>query len=122
MILADTSVWIDHFRRNNPLLATLRDQGRILGHPFVLGELALGTLRQHATVLGAFRALPQSTVASDDEVLGLIEREALPGAGLGYIEAHLLAAARLSAARLWTRDKRLAFVASQLGAEAHLPS
>jgi len=119
MILTDTSVWIDHLRSGDPALTRLLELGRVLAHPFVTGELALGNLRQRAVVVGALRDLPQATVASDEEVLHLIDAEALSGLGIGYVDAHLLAAVRLTpGASLWTRDKRLHAVAARLNVVA----
>ena len=119
MILVDTSVWVDHFRETDPRLGALVDDERLLMHPFVLGELALGTLRQRGTILRSLARLPRATRASDDEVLGLIERHALPGSGIGYVDAHLVASVRLiSGARLWTHDKRLHAVAARLSIAA----
>ncbi|MDP3746457.1 MAG: type II toxin-antitoxin system VapC family toxin [Phenylobacterium sp.] len=116
MILVDTSVWVDHLRSGDPDLAGRLETGEVLSHPFVIGELALGNLAQRATVLEALRNLPQATPASDDEVLGFIEAEALHGLGVGYVDAHLLASARLTRdARLWTRDRRLQEIAARLG-------
>ena len=121
MILVDTSVWIEHLRSAGAILTELLDDGEVLGHPFVFAELALANLRQRDDVLRMLRRLPQATNASHPEVLDLIEREALFGRGIGYIDAHLLAAARLTAAsRLWTRDRRLQAVAAQLGLAARL--
>jgi predicted nucleic acid-binding protein len=115
VILVDTSVWVDHLRTGNATLRQLLDSGQVLGHPFVTGELALGNLRQRGVVLGALRELPQAAVASDGEILHFIDRQALFGSGIGYIDAHLLAAARLTpGARLWTRDGRLQVVAARL--------
>lgn len=119
MILVDTSVWVQHLRGGEPLLARRLDAGEVLGHPLVIGELAMGNLRQRELVLGSLRALPAAVVASDDEVMGLIEREALHGLGVGYADAHLLAATRLSPeAVLWTRDRRLAELAVRMGIAA----
>jgi hypothetical protein len=88
----------------------------VLGHPFVLGEIALGRLRDPGVVLGLLADLPQAVVATDAEVLGFIRRHGLAGLGIGYVDAHLLAAARLTPdARLWTRDRRLAAAAHALG-------
>ena len=115
MILADTSVWVDHLRAGNRTLAALLDTGMVLVHPFVIGELALGNLRQREIVLGALADLPQARVATDAEVLHFIARHALSGRGIGYVDAHLLAAAQLTAGTaLWTNDKRLRGVAAQL--------
>ena len=122
MILADKSVWIDHFRAGNDQLAGLLDTGRILAHPFVLGEIALGHLRQRDIVLSALADLPQATVATDAEVLHVIERHALHGRGIGYVDAHLLAAVRLTAgAELWTHNRRLQSVAEQLDVAVKFP-
>jgi len=116
VILVDTSVWVDHLRTGDKALAALLDAAMILAHPFVIGELALGNLRQREIVLNALANLPHATVAADAEVLHFIERHALPGRGIGYIDAHLLAAAKLTAgAELWTNDKRLHGIAVQLG-------
>ena len=108
-------------RSASAILSALLDDGRILGHPFVLGELALGNLRQRDDILRGLRRLPQATSASHLEVLRFIDREALYGRGIGYVDAHLLAAARLTAgSKLWTRDRRLQAVAGQLGLAAAL--
>ena len=116
MILADTSVWVDHLRASDNVLAALLDTGMVLAHPFVIGELALGNLRQREIVLNALADLPHARVATDAEVLHFIERHALFGRGIGYIDAHLLAGVHLTAgAELWTNDKRLHGVAAQLG-------
>lgn len=116
MILVDTSVWIDHLRAGDPRLVELLHDGHVLAHPWVTGELALGRLSQRAEILALLRNLPQATLATDVEVLTLIDNRHLFGLGIGYVDAHLLAATTLSAdARLWTRDKRLAAVARQHG-------
>lgn len=119
MILIDTSVWVDHLRGGDAALGALLVGGDVLGHPFVTGELALGNLRQRDLVLNALRELPQAAVAADEEVLHFIDRQALFGLGIGYMGAHLLAAVRLTAGtKLWTRDRRLQGVATQLGLAA----
>ena len=108
MILVDTSLWVDHLRRSNLQLVALLQQRQVLTHPFVIGELALGNLQHRQEVLRVLRGLPAATAATDDEVLSLIDRQALYGNGIGYIDAHLLASARLNAGcKLWTLDKRL---------------
>lgn len=119
MILVDSSVWIDHLRSDDRALAGLLEAGRVLAHPFVIGELALGGLRQRETILAALRGLPRAIVASDEEVLQFIDRQALFGLGIGYIDGHLLAATRLMpGASLWTRDKRLRAAADRLALAA----
>ncbi|MBA3473093.1 MAG: type II toxin-antitoxin system VapC family toxin [Rubrobacter sp.] len=115
MILVDTSVWVDHLRSGEPALATALEAGRVLMHPFVLGELACGNLKNRSEVLRLLGDLPAAPTATDPEALGLIERRALMGRGVGYIDVHLLASAALaSVGRLWTRDRRLAAVAAEL--------
>ena len=121
MILADTSVWVDHLRKGDPALAALLNDAQVLAHPFIIGEVALGHLRQRRAVLSALENLPQITVARDDEVLSIIDRWALFGGGIGYVDAHLLAAIPLSPGTLlWTRDKRLRTIAGSLGFHATL--
>ena len=116
MILVDTSVWINHLRSGNTELARLLTESVVLGHPSITGEISLGSLRNRGEVIGLLQRLPCADVASDDEVLHLIEREDLAGAGIGYVDAQLLAATRLTAdARLWTLDRKLAMVAARLG-------
>ena len=121
MILVDTSIWVHHLRGGDERLAALLDGGEVLAHPFVIGELALGNLRQRNVFLSDLLRLPQADVASDEQVLRLIDRENLYGHGIGYVDAHLLAAARLTAeTKLWTRDRTLNTVAVQLGLAAGL--
>ena len=115
MILVDTSVWIDHLRAGDERLAALLQDGSVLGHPFVLGEIALGDLRARSRVIGALQELPQAVMASANEVLHLIGVEPLFGQDIGYVDAHLVAAVRLTAgALLWTRDARLRRIARDL--------
>lgn len=115
MILVDTSVWVEHLRRGAPALATALEQGTVLTHPFVLGELACGNLKNRAEVLRLLRELPAAPMATDAEALDFIERRALMGRGIGYIDVHLLASVTLTgSAWLWTRDQRLAAVAGDL--------
>jgi predicted nucleic acid-binding protein len=121
MILVDTSIWVDHLRAGDERLGALLDSGEVLGHPFVIGELALGNLQQRDAFLRDLLDLPKAIVASDQEVLRLIDREKLFGRAIGYIDAHLLAAVRLTAdTKLWTRDQTLNAVAAQLGLAAAL--
>lgn len=115
MILVDPSVWIDHLRKRNARLSTLLEDGRVLAHPFVIGELACGLLSDREVVLGLLTELPAAPVATDAEVLALIERHSLAGRGIGLVDAHLLASAVLAAAPIWTLDRRLARSATELG-------
>jgi predicted nucleic acid-binding protein len=122
VILVDTSVWIDHFRSTNQQLSLLLKMNSVLAHSFVIGELALGTLRDPEAVLGSLRGLPQAMKAEDAEVLQLIHRRKLAGLRIGYVDAHLLASTLLTqGASLWTHDKRLAAVASQLALAVTFP-
>ncbi len=121
MILVDTSVWVDHLRTRDKTLVHLLDTKQVLTHPFVLGELALGNLRRRGVILGSLRVLPQATFAAEHEVLHFIDQHRLFGIGIGYVDVHLLAAARLTpATTLWTRDKRLRAAASKLSLMANL--
>jgi predicted nucleic acid-binding protein len=121
VILVDSSVWVDHLRSGDATLARLLNDGRVIAHPFVVGELALGSLRQRELILTALQDLPQAVVASDIEVLRFINQQALYGLGIGYVDAHLLASVRLTAGgSLWTRDRRLQSVADRLGVAAVL--
>ena len=116
MILVDTSVWIDHLRANDHGLSTFLEAGEVLAHPFVIGERALGQLARRERVLGALEDLPSAVVATSPEVLHLIDRHALSGRGVGYVDIHLLASVRLTAGSAhWTRDERLREVAVELG-------
>ena len=116
MILVDTSVWVDHLRVGDFALAALLQARQILTHPYVIGELALGSLRNRDVVISALSDLPSAVVANDLEVLAFINRNALFGRGIGYVDVHLLAAARLTVGTsLWTNDKRLKAAAERLG-------
>jgi predicted nucleic acid-binding protein len=119
VILVDTSVWIDHLRSADDVLAHLLDSGQVLLHPFIVSELALGSLHQRDLILQTLQDLQQVDVATEQEVLHFIARHALFGRGIGYVDAHLLASIKLTAGiSLWTRDKRLLAVAEQLGMAA----
>jgi predicted nucleic acid-binding protein len=115
MVLIDTSVWVAHLQRSNANLVALLNHGQILAHPFVIGELALGSLQQRSTVLEALQNLPACAIATDAEVFGFINTNTLYGIGIGYVDVHLLAATRLTpTAKLWTLDKRLQAAATRL--------
>lgn len=116
MILADTSVWIKHFKGKEDRLRVLLERGDVLIHPFVTGELACGNLRDRDLVLSMLDNLPRAITAGDEEVLTFIRIRSLPGKGLGYIDAHLLASTALTPdARLWTEDRRLKETAEEMG-------
>jgi len=115
LILVDTSVWIDHLQTSIALLADALEAEDVLVHPFVIGELACGEMKERHKVLGLLTTLPSIVVATDEEVLLFIENHRLMGKGIGYVDAHLLASTALTdGAQLWTRDKRLIAIAEQL--------
>ena len=115
MVLVDTSVWISHLREGNRGLADLLEENSVTCHPFIIGELACGNLANRAEILGLLAALPPTERATDAEVLTFIEKQGLSGKGLGLIDVHLLASARLSGVKLWSRDRRLAQAAEEVG-------
>ncbi|MCB0340564.1 MAG: type II toxin-antitoxin system VapC family toxin, partial [Bdellovibrionales bacterium] len=115
MILADTSVWVDHLRRANKAFVELLEDGDVATHPFVVGELACGSLKNRKTILDLLQDLPEVDVASHNEVIELIESRKLMGKGIGWIDAHLLAAALISGTPLWTADKKLRTISAALG-------
>ena len=121
MILVDTSVWIDHFKSNDAVLIDLLGAERVLTHPWIIGELAVGRWRERQALLATLAGLPQTVPATDEEILRFIERNDLYGIGLGYIDAGLLAATILApGTSLWTRDKRLRSAAQGLSVDAKL--
>lgn len=114
-MLVDTSVWVDHLARGNARLAALLEEGEVEVHPFVVGELALGRLRWREETLAHLAALPSVPAADQDEVLGLVVSHDLAGAGIGWVDAHLLASALIGGTTIWTLDRSLASVARRLG-------
>jgi len=114
-MLVDTSVWVDHLARGNARLVALLEEGNVEVHPFVIGELALGRLRWREATLAHLQALPSVPMAEHDEVLNLVEGQDLVGAGMGWVDAHLLAGALLGGTLIWTLDRPLAAAATLLG-------
>ncbi|NHZ73828.1 MAG: PIN domain-containing protein [Nitrospirae bacterium] len=114
MILVDTSVWVTHLQQGNSRLATLLEEMKVLTHPFVIGELALGQLAQRVEILELLGNLPTAKLATHDEVLSMIDKRDLASSGIGWVDAHLLASALLSDAPLWSLDRRLAAAATRL--------
>lgn len=116
MILVDTSVWVDHLRRGEAGLVDLLERSAVVMHPFVVGEIACGGLRDREAILELLQDLPTAALASPDEVLKFIDDHVLHGKGIGYVDVHLLASVALTpGARLWTRDSKLRRVAGLLG-------
>jgi predicted nucleic acid-binding protein len=114
-MLVDTSVWIEHFRRGNTALAVRLEDGAVWCHPFVIGELACGGLSDRAQILSLLAALPQAPLADHGEVLEFVDRNGLAASGLGWIDVHLLASARLGGIGIWTLDRTLERVAAGIG-------
>jgi predicted nucleic acid-binding protein len=122
VILADTSIWVDHFRKGNKQLRTYLEQGQIAMHPFVIAELALGSLGERTKTLALLDLLPQIEVAQTSEVRHLIETRRLYTLGIGLVDAHLIASVFITPGTLiWTTDKPLRKVAETLGIHASPP-
>ena len=115
MVLVDTSIWVSHLRKGDDRLAGLLNEGLVCCHPFVIGELACGNLKNRQEILSLLQALPSAETADHEEILAFIENNGLMGKGLGYIDVHLLGSALLSDVVLWTADNRLEQAASGLG-------
>jgi predicted nucleic acid-binding protein len=113
LILVDTSVWVDHFRRRNAKLSQLLEDGAVYTHPMVLGELACGNLRERTRTIALLALLPSVPQVTDEVVLQAIELRRLWGQGIGWVDAHLLCAALISRCPLWTLDRRLSRLAEQ---------
>lgn len=123
MILVDTSVWVNHFRRRDAALERLLDSRQVLTHPFIIGELALGNLQPRGSILDDLYKLPKAVVGSEREILRFIDEHRLFRCGVGYVDAHLLASTLLTPdAALWTRDRPLLEAANRLALAARLPS
>lgn len=118
MILVDTSVWIDHLRRGDRVLGAALEAGEVVSHDFVIGELACGRLSARAEILQLLEALPRAPIVEHEEAIAFVGRNDLAGIGIGWIDAHLLASARLAALELWTRDARLRVAALRIGTAA----
>lgn len=115
MIAVDTSIWVDHFRKRSETLATLLVGGQVMQHPFVTGELAMGSLRDWHNTIDDLNALPRLAVVDDEDFYGFIAQNRLAGSGVGFVDVHLMAAAQSAGARIWTRDARMASHAAALG-------
>lgn len=115
MTLVDTSVWIDHLRRGNGDLAALLAAGQVVCHPFIVGELACGSIRNRPEVLGLLQALDSIPLAEHDEVLSMVDERGLAGRGLGWIDMHLIASALLAGCTMFTFDRPLGSTAANLG-------
>lgn len=117
-MIVDTSVWVQHLRKGEPRLRDPLERGMVTVHPFIIGELACGNLRNRTEVLSLLASLPLAPLIDQSELLSFVERERLFGRGIGWIDVHLLASARVSGLSLWTLDRRLAEAALALGVAA----
>ena len=115
MVLVDTSVWVDHLRNGRVGLADLLSEGVVACHPFVIGELACGGLKNRVEILSLLQALPASIVAKHEEVMSFIENHKLMNRGMGYIDVSLLASALLMGIPIWSLDKKLGEAAQRFG-------
>ena len=115
MILVDTSVWVDHLRRSNKALVELLNEAHVVSHPFVIGELACGNLKNRKRILELLQNLPLASLAEHEEVFELVETRKLMGQGIGWIDAHLLASTLITGVPLWTLDKKLKSISASLG-------
>jgi predicted nucleic acid-binding protein len=113
MVLVDTSVWVEHLREGTIGLEELLDDGQVICHPFIIGELACGNLKNRGEVLSLLQVLPMAIRVEHEEVMQFIENNNLMGKGLGYIDMHLLASAILTKVPLWTRDRKLKEISSK---------
>ena len=107
MVLVDTSVWIDHFRNENDRLVKLLNNGEVFSHPFIIGEIACGKIKNRLEIITSLQSLPQSLIVDHEEVMLFIEKKKIMGQGLGYIDITLLVSSILTGIPLWTLDKRL---------------
>ena len=118
MTLVDTSIWVNHFRKPDAALMQMLTDGSAGMHPFIVGELACGNLKNRAATLGDLARLPQTPIASENEVRHLLESSRRWGKGLGWVDLHLLAAAKLSGWGLFTADRAMMRAASAIGTAA----
>ena len=113
MVLVDTSVWISHFRDGDDHLALLLNEGEVLCHTFIIGELACGNLKNRMEILKLLNSLPKSLFVNHNEILFFIDKNGLMGRGLGYIDMSLLASSLITESPIWTLDNKLQIISSQ---------
>ncbi len=114
MVLVDTSIWIQHLRYGSKDLEYLLDESIVVCHPFVIGELSCGSIGNRDEILTLMQALPRVTALDDREILYFIDENLLMGRGIGLIDVHMLASCRIAQCLLWTADKKLFTVASEM--------
>ena len=114
MVLVDTSIWVTHLRQGNRQLETLLMDAEVMCHPFIIGELACGNLKNRDEIISLLKSLPLAPTIEFDEFIFFIERNRLMGIGIGFVDVHLLASAQLTKIPLWTADRRLKSAATKL--------
>ncbi len=114
MVLVDTSVWVQHLRQGIAALESMLNEGQVICHPFIIGELACGNIKNRTEILGLLKLLPPAQEASHEEVMAFIENNRLAGRGMGYVDVHLCASARLTGVPLWTFDSKLRAISKEL--------
>ena len=114
MVLVDTSIWVEHLRKGNRQLELLLMDTAVICHPFIIGELACGTIKKRNEILSLLKSLPSAPVLEFDELMFFIDENQMMGIGIGFVDVHLLASARLSGTSLWTADKKLKSAANKL--------
>lgn len=114
MVIVDTSIWVIHLRQGSVHLKKLLSNEQVVCHPFIIGELACGNLKNRKEIISLLHSLPMASIITLDELLYFIEQNTLMGVGIGFVDAHLLASAKLSKIPLWTSDKRLKLAAIKL--------
>jgi predicted nucleic acid-binding protein len=114
LIIVDTSVWLSHLREGNAELGKMLNSAQVMCHPFIIGEIACGNIKNRSEILALLRVLPQAIQVAHEEVLYFIESNSLMGSGLGYVDMHLCASARLTGVPIWTFDKALSEVSKEL--------
>ncbi len=115
MVLVDTSVWVSHLRHGNPKLQEMLQEGKVVSHTFIIGELACGNIRNRTEIISLMQSLPMLDSIEHEELLLFIEHNKMMGTGLGFVDVHLMAAAMLAGIPLWTQDKKLKQACSTLG-------
>jgi len=114
MVLVDTSIWVTHLRQGSRQLEKLLMDAEVMCHPFIIGELACGNLKNRNEIISLLQSLPMAPTIEFDEFLFFVDRNHLMGKGIGFVDVHLLASAQLTGISLWTADKRLKSAANQL--------
>jgi predicted nucleic acid-binding protein len=114
MVLVDTSIWVAHLRKGNRQLELMLMDAEVICHPFIIGELACGNIKNRNEILSLLKSLPSAPVLEFDELMFFIDENQMMGIGIGFLDVHLLASARIAGTSLWTADKKLKSAANKL--------